>query len=43
MIAKACVLEFGTGVGVHGRDSTKAVCRACAAITVSVEYPGASG
>src|SRR2546421_12952477 len=26
--AKPCVLEFGMGVDVHGRDSTKAACRA---------------
>jgi uncharacterized protein (TIGR02058 family) len=26
--AKACVLEFGMGVDVHGEDSTKAACRA---------------
>lgn len=28
MTAKACVLEFGMGVDVHGRDSTRAACRA---------------
>ena len=28
MSAKPCVLEFGMGVDVHGRDSTKAACRA---------------
>ena len=28
MSAKACVLEFGMGVDVHGGDSTKAACRA---------------
>ncbi len=28
MTARACVLEFGMGVDVHGRDSTKAACRA---------------
>jgi len=26
--AKPCVLEFGMGVDVHGRDCTKAACRA---------------
>jgi len=26
--AKACVLEFGMGVDVHGGDGTKAACRA---------------
>jgi uncharacterized protein (TIGR02058 family) len=26
--AKPCVLEFGMGVDVHGRDATKAACRA---------------
>jgi uncharacterized protein (TIGR02058 family) len=26
--AQKCVLEFGMGVDVHGRDSTKAACRA---------------
>jgi len=26
--AKACVLEFGMGVDVHGLDATKAACRA---------------
>jgi uncharacterized protein (TIGR02058 family) len=25
---KPCVLEFGMGVDVHGRDATKAACRA---------------
>ena len=28
MTAKASVLEFGMGVDVHGRDATKAACRA---------------
>jgi uncharacterized protein (TIGR02058 family) len=28
MAAKALVLEFGMGVDVHGRDCTKAACRA---------------
>ena len=28
MTAKASVLEFGMGVDVHGRDVTKAACRA---------------
>ena len=28
MSAKACVLEFGMGVDVHGGDATKAACRA---------------
>lgn len=28
MTTKACVLEFGMGVDVHGRDATKAACRA---------------
>ena len=28
MTAQKCVLEFGMGVDVHGRDSTKAACRA---------------
>ena len=28
MTAKACVLEFGMGVDVHGGDATKAACRA---------------
>jgi len=28
MTTKACVLEFGMGVDVHGRDCTKAACRA---------------
>ena len=28
MRAKALVHEFGMGVDVHGRDSTKAACRA---------------
>ena len=28
MSAKPCVLEFGMGVDVHGRDATKAACRA---------------
>lgn len=51
MRAKPQVLEFGMGVDVHGRDAAKAACRAvsgadtiiaCAAITVSVEYPEGS-
>ena len=28
MTAKPTVLEFGMGVDVHGRDATKAACRA---------------
>ena len=28
MSAKPCVLEFGMGVDVHGKDSTTAACRA---------------
>ena len=88
MTAKPTVLEFGMGVDVHGRDATKAACRAvpdpgpvnidivrreivrrelphgevtvhavsgglqvpgadtiiaCAAITVSIEYPEGQG